>query len=371
MYTTKDVSVKGEPLKEAMRFFQGFPLFFSAARSKYARLLHHAYFPTPVPIPVSHMPYRGLCYLNALPVMHLYKATGFLTEHGSSDYKLQTNRVDWKIPPTTSYYSVSASSGLTQRLAKEYRDWRITLPHVDQPWNSLAPGDKLLLAQVISNTPPSILGKDQSLFLDPSTGNVTNKPSEDDVELPGWVNLSSVNDQRVRVRDLEPNPNHEFWDYAGLYLWRGVRKKMKPTDAVTLGNFISRYMVGGTWHNLTILFDPNIRMEEDFFYLKPLYAGDPYSVILFALHHGIIPPEVWEKDFQLDKRLMTWDWDQYEQRRRELVTAVNPRLNHMMETLYAKRPSTLPPRRGRYRSGYDHGLRQRSKLYRDMRNKTG
>lgn len=365
MYTTKDISVKGEPLKEAMRFFQRFPLFFSNGRAKHARLLHHAYFPSPVPSPLSWMPYRGLCYLNALPVLHLYRATGYLREDGKNHFRLQTARVNQNIPPTNKTFSISASPGFVQPVAQYLSAWNISLPGLNKPWNSLSPEDKEHLALLRKHTPPAVRDRDTSLYLDLKTGNVSNEDNGG-MEIKGRVAVSPVSDQRIRVRDYEPNPSHEFWDFAGLYEWYGLRKYMGSKQTQDVANFVSRYMCGGTWHQATLLFEP-VQISDDTFDYRLRYAADPYSVILYAAHHGIIPDDVLESDNQFDKRALAWPWDLYEQQRYKLLASVNPRLNTLMDALYAPRPSSLPPRRNRRRSGYNSRLTSCSSRFRDNR----
>ena len=130
-------------------------------------------------------------------------------------------------------------------------------------------------------------------------------------------------------------------------------------------SLIARHSLGCEWHQVTFLYGPP-DVETGVFPL--LYAADPYSVILYALHHGIIPPEVWGEDKQLDSRLFNIpSFEFYEAKRRETLAKINPRLRLLMETLYANRPTHAPVRRGRTRSRYRERLRERPDQFRDNR----
>jgi len=351
-----------------MRFFQGFPLFFSEGRAKYARLLHHAYFPTPVPTPLSYMPYRGLCYLNALPVMHLFPATGYLVRDGRDDLMVRTNQASGRVCPSLRRYNVSAPSGLMQRITRDYPKWKIGFPFIDERWNSLSPGKKEHVASLVQRTPPVLYERPQGLYLNLQDGSVSSYPvTGNEFLMPGKVGMSPVNAQRIRVRDYCPEPHDGFWDFAGLYEWTGLRKEQVASDPKNIAQFIARKMMGCQWHQLTILFHEPEKTDEGFIF-RPRYMADPYSVILYALRHEIIPHTVWENDFQLDRRVFNFpEWSLYEDQRRNLITKINPRLVTLMEALYADRPASLPPRRNRNRSGYKRGLRELSNEFRDNR----
>jgi len=354
-------------LKEALRFFQGFPLFFNDGRIKHSRLLHHSYFPTPGPVPLSHMPYRGLCYLNALPVMHFYPATGYLIRDGETDFRLRVNQVDQRINPTRSRFNVSAPSGLVQPIAQHYPSWRVPLPGANKPWNSLSPDEKEHLVLLRANTPPSLIENKTTVYLDTKDGSLFSSPGNNRMMIHGQSTLGPIGHQRIRVRDYEPNPYHMFWDNAGIYEWDASRNQQSERQARDMANFVARMSKGSPWHVLTILYDtPEFR--EDGFSFRPLYMADPYSVLLYALRHDIIPAEVYEKDYQWDRRCIRFSsWDLYETKRKALLTKINPRLKVLMEALYADRPATLNDRRYRRRSRYERGLRELPKSYRDNR----
>lgn len=342
----------GEELREAIGFVQRFPLFFSSGRAKYARTLHQAYFPTPMPMSFSSMPYRGLCYLNALPVLHLFRGTGFLAPcNAAEDLRLLTTKSDQMIAPSTKEFFACASSGFTQRFAQHIKAYRSPILFMNQPWHSLSDDEKRLAVTCITNTPLGFLLKECPLYLNDDTLEVSDSPIPDALMIPGAVQPGPVYDERLRQRDYRPCAEDPFWDYGGVYEWHTYRKNHTNEMSARIAATIRR-RTGSPWQVLTILFDEPV-IEEGHFFYRPLYAADPYSVILYAMRHGAVPPNVLDDDYQLDDRILTFQsWDTYEASRRQILAAINPRLNLIMETLYANKPLSSLPRVHRRRSGH-------------------
>jgi hypothetical protein len=343
--------IEGGISEEATRLILGFPLLFSRYHKKLDNLIHHTFFPSPIPLTIGFYPDKVMQFLNALPVLYISPRRWYLnpiTNERDGTGRLELRRAKrhrnvkaWrpmrKVLPGQFDPSAYASPAFSRQILEVSGKIEMMPDWAKDPVAARGPAAYADIAKgreanhdtrMTLHLRPSDLRLDNHIPVAPGT-----------LSLSGRCNVLSPTPRHVDNRLKVIDRHHAFWQDNSFLYWqsrgsdprhpRGERDNKEAVKAL-----IARHFCGAHSPLMAILY-PNIRdMGDGGFEAQPEYVGDPMSVLLYSILHGHVPEHIIRSDMRIDQRIWNYrPWEAYEDYRREVTQMVAAHLDPIMDAL--------------------------------------
>lgn len=338
-----------EDVRRAIVHVSRFPLFSASWQLKMTDRVHHSYFPHPLPTPYSNLPARLLNILYCLPTI-LMIPTNFgivrmSKKHPVAAQKMGKRSTIRKTKPSRHIMRFMASPALIKKAILpaitghdaflEYMDWandHFTL--MDEVWvkTRVAPA----IAKFLEQEKLSQLSRPRYPIYITPTGDIRSYQKSGDTPMRGRVTMYVPKTRSWEQKKKAADPNHEFWGNHNLFCWHNLRETQKDfrKHFEELHPVFQRHAYGNYWSPLMFLYGDPVHREGK--WAAPLlFAGDPCSVFMYALHHGLIPPHLILDDFFIDDRVFNMGpWDLYEEFRLKILAETVEHLDVLMPEFF-------------------------------------